>query len=273
MLMLDRRLVVFTVLTSASVVLAAETPVAPGDPKGGESAAGNPCCVAVPRDGWWPGYHKAMLKREKRPDAKVVFLGDSITMMWRSQSGYEGGTPVWEKYYAKMPAVNLGISGDQTQNVLWRITAGGDLDGLDPKVLVLLVGINNYHLGKNTPAQTAEGIRTIVQTVRGKLPQTRILLLGLFPAGREPSHPWRSFAKGVNQIIAEFADRQWVFYLDLGGRFVEADGSIQKEKLRDFLHLSERGYGIWAEAMQPYLDDLLYNEGHGAIWKTVIHRR
>jgi lysophospholipase L1-like esterase len=227
----------------------------------------NPCCVPAPRDGWWPAYHAGMLKREKRADAQVVFLGDSITMMWRSQSGYEGGTPVWQKHYAPLKAANLGISGDCTQNVLWRITAGGDLDGLRPKVLVLLIGINNFHLGKNTPQETAAGIGRIVEVVQEKLPHTQILLLGLFPAGQQPTHPWRAWARQVNAIIAQRADWRRVFYLDIGPRFVEPDGTISKTKLRDYLHLSEKGYWIWAEAMKPYLDDLLENQGRGAVWR------
>ncbi len=209
-----------------------------------------------------------MLKREKRPDAQVVFLGDSITMMWRSQSGYEGGTPVWQQHYAPLHAANLGISGDRTQNVLWRITEGGDLDGLNPKVLVLLIGINNFHQGKNTPEQTAQGVARIVEVVQQKLPYTRILLLGLFPAGQKPDHPWRGFARGVNARISKLADGRRVFYLDLWDRFVNPDGTISKAIFRDYLHLSEKGYAVWAEAMKPYLDDLLTGDGQGAVWRS-----
>ncbi|MEN6302888.1 MAG: GDSL-type esterase/lipase family protein, partial [Armatimonadia bacterium] len=101
-------------------------------------------CTPLKRVDWADAYHQAMLVREKKPDLQLVFLGDSITMMWRSQSGYEGGTPVWEQYYAPRKAGNFGISGDRTEHILWRITEGGDLDGLNPRVLVLLIGINNY---------------------------------------------------------------------------------------------------------------------------------
>lgn len=208
-----------------------------------------------------------MLAREPRQGVQVVFLGDSITMMWRSQSGYEGGTPVWEKYYAPRGAANLGISGDRTEHLLWRLTAGGDLDGLSPKVAVLLIGINNLLQEKHAPQQVAEGIATIVTYLRAKLPQTRLLLLGDFPLWESPAHEHRAWVKQLNLLIAPLADRKRVWYLDLGPRFVEPDGRIVKEKLRDGLHLSEKGYWIWAEAMEPYLVDLLEGDGQGEVWR------
>ncbi len=227
----------------------------------------NPACIPVARVDWAAPYHSAMLKREPRGDLDVAFLGDSITMMWRTQSGYEGGTPVWEKYYGKLKAANYGISGDRTEHILWRITEGGDLEGVNPRVLVLLIGINNLISGKYTPEQTAEGIQTIVPQLTAKLPHTRVLLLGVFPCWAEASNPTRKLVQDTNAIICKLEDRKRVFYLDIGARFVEPDGSIVKAKLRDLLHLSEQGYEIWASAMQPYLDDLLHNDGKGEIWQ------
>ena len=229
-----------------------------------------PTCIPTKRTDWADGYHKGMLLREKRADLQVVFLGDSITMMWRSQSGYEGGTPVWEQHYAPLRAGNFGISGDRTENVLWRITEGGDLDGLDPKVLVLLIGINNLIGGKNTPDQTAKGVTTIVSYLRTKLPNTKILLLGLFPCWERPDNPTRAQVRETNRLIMPLEDLDRVYYLDIGDRFLEPDGFIKKEKLRDLLHLSEIGYRIWAETMDPYLDDLLKNGGKGALWKQRV---
>lgn len=178
-----------------------------------------------------------------------------------------GGTPVWEKYYAPRGAANLGISGDRTEHLLWRITAGGDLNGLNPKVLVLLIGINNLLQQSNSPQQVAEGITTIIGYLKNKLPNTHLLLLGDFPCMEKPDNPARKWAKDLNALIAPLADRQRVWYLDIGPKFVEPDGVILKEKLRDLLHLSEKGYWIWAETMEPYLLDLLENGGKGAVWE------
>lgn len=226
----------------------------------------NPCCTPLKRTDWAESYHAAMLEREKKAGVQLVFLGDSITMMWRSQSGYEGGTPVWEKYYAPRGAANLGISGDRTEHVLWRITEGGDLDGLSPKVLVLMIGINNRLQNNNTPAEVAAGIKTIVDYIKVKLATTKLLLLGDFPCWEQPTDPARQWVKDVNALIAPLADRQRVWYLDIGPKFLEPDGTIVKAKLRDMLHLSEIGYGLWAEAMEPYLVDLLDHEGKGEVW-------
>ena len=234
--------------------------------KYGLAQSRNPACIPAARDGWWPAYHRGMLAREKRGETDLVFLGDSITMMWRSQSGYEGGTPVWQKYYGRSKAANLGISGDETEHILWRITEGHDLDGLSPKVLVLLIGINNLNRG-DTPEQTAEGIVAIVGYLGKVLPHTKVLLLGVFPCGKSPKHPIRERVRRTNRIISKLADDKQVYYLDIGDKFVEPDGTIESGKLRDLLHLSEKGYEIWAAAMEPYLNDLLTAGGQGAMWR------
>lgn len=249
-------------LSIVAPVLAQDWPWA----KYGLPESKNPCCIPLKRTDWAEQYHTNMLATEKKPDRQIVFLGDSITMMWRSQSGYEGGTPVFEKYYAPRNACNLGISGDRTEHVLWRITEGGDLDGLNPKVLVLLIGINNLLQCNNKPADVAEGIQTIVNYLKVKLPDTKILLLGDFPLWEKPTDPARQWVKDLNVLIKPLADRQRVWYLDMGPKFLEPDGTISKIKLRDLLHLSEIGYGIWAETMEPYLVDLLDNGGKGSVW-------
>ncbi len=212
-------------------------------------------CTPVPRGSWWPNYHKNMLKRENQK-CKVLFLGDSITMMWRSQSGYEGGTKVWNKHYSKLPAANYGISGDKTENVLWRISDSNDLQGTNPKVVVLLIGINNLLQG-DSPQDVAAGIKETVAVLRKKLPQSTILLLGVFPCWKSPKHPIRAKVKTTNTLIKPLDDGKKVFYLDIGSVFLEKDGSIDKKILRDYLHLSEKGYERWAEAMDPTLKKLL----------------
>lgn len=212
-------------------------------------------CIPVPRGTWWPNNHKNMLKREPK-NMKVMFLGDSITMMWRSQSGYEGGTNVWNEYYKDIPAGNYGISGDKTEHVLWRITTSDDLKGTNPKVVVLLIGINNL-LQKDTPENTSAGITKIVKVIRKKLPESKILLLAVFPCWKSPKHPMRGKVKTVNKTIAKLADDKNIFFLDIGDVLLEKDGSISKKVLRDGLHPGEEGYRRWAKAMEPTLESLL----------------
>ena len=233
----------------------------------GMAPSENPACIPAPRGEWWPTYHANMLAREPIEDARVIFLGDSITMMWRSQSGFEGGTEAWEQYYAPLPAANLGISGDRTEHILWRITEGHDLDGASPEVLVLQIGINNHLQRHDSPEQVAAGIGRIVEYLRERLPETRILLLGLFPCWEQPGNPSRVWVRETNTLIAPLAERERVWFADIGDAFVEPDGTISREKLRDLLHLSLKGYFIWAETMQPYLDDLLEGDGSAAVWQ------
>ncbi len=212
-------------------------------------------CVPKARDQWWPNYFKNMLRNEPR-NTDLVFLGDSITMMWRTQSGFEGGSKVWDEYYKPLNACNYGISGDKTETILWRLTEGRNMDGFNPRVCVLLIGINNLLQG-STPENTAAGIKTIVETLRGSHPQMKILLLGIFPCWQKADNPVRQKVKDTNAIISKLGDGKNVFYADIGAVFLEEDGSISKEILRDYLHLSEKGYERWAKAMRPHLDPLL----------------
>ncbi len=212
-------------------------------------------CKPVPRGDWWPNYFKNMLQRESR-NTGLVFLGDSITMMWRTQSGFEGGSNVWDKYYKPLNACNYGISGDKTENILWRLTEGRNMEGFNPRVCVFLIGINNLLQG-STPENTAAGITAIVQRLRADHPDMKILLLGIFPCWQKPENPVRQKVKDTNAIIAGLHDGKQVFFADIGAVFLEKDGSISKEILRDYLHLSGKGYQRWAEAMQPHLEPLL----------------
>jgi len=237
------------------------------------AASTNSACVPIQRTDWALDYHKGMLGLKNKDKVAVLFLGDSIMNdIWRSRSlSYaervkEGGNPVWQKYYAPLPAANFGISGDETGNLLWRITDGRALDGFHPKVVVLMIGINNLIRGQ-TPEHTAEGIATVVKTVKSKLPDTKILLLGVFPCWQPATHPIREKVRRTNALICPLHDGQQVFYLDVGHVFVEPDGNILKEKLQDTLHPSEKGYALWAEAMELYLSDLLTSGGKGKMWE------
>lgn len=185
--------------------------------------------------------------------AKVLFIGDSITEAWEYN-----GKDVWARYYESRGAVNIGIGGDQTQHVLWRLDHG-NLNGLNPKAAVIMIGTNNvgnsYGNGSTVP-QIAEGVAAIVQKLRDKLPQMRILLLGIFPRGSLPN-PMRGDLLQVNQIIKKLADGQNVIYLDFGDRFLDRDGSIPTSLMPDYLHLTPAGYQIWAESIEAQLSSLL----------------
>ena len=203
-------------------------------------------------DGGWQDRHKLLNKRaaEAGDKAEVIFIGDSITQGWEGE-----GKEAWAKYYAHRHAVNLGIGGDRTQHVLWRLDHG-NLDGLKPKAVVLMIGTNNSNGEDNTPAQIAEGVTAIVKRLREKLPDTKILLLAIFPRSENFSAQRGKLAM-INQVIRKLADDKNVFWVDFGHRFLSDDGTLPRELMPDYLHLSKRGYEIWAEAIEDKLASIL----------------
>ncbi len=190
--------------------------------------------------------HKSFLAQTKKGHIDLLFVGDSITLGWNVNT-------VWQRSYGPRNAANFGIGGDRTQHVLWRIQ-NGELDGIEPKVTVLMIGTNNLH--DDTPDEIALGIKTIVAELRIRLPKTQVLLLGVFPRSRKPDAA-RDRIKTINEKIGRLDDGSHVRYLDIGKAFMNADGTISPEVMPDFLHLSTRGYRIWAEAMEPALWSML----------------
>ena len=204
----------------------------------------------------WMERHLKFVAQAKEGGIDVLFMGDSITDFWRNR-----GSNVWNKYYAPMHAANFGISGDRTQHVLWRIE-NGELDGIKPKVAVLLIGTNNTgkeHDGttiRNTVPETIEGVQAVVAAIRAKLPDTKILLLGIFPRGTL-DNPQRAEVALINTVISKLDDGDKVRFLDIGSKFLEADGTLPQSVMPDLLHPNEHGYQLWADAMNPTLDEMM----------------
>ena len=204
---------------------------------------------AAPRgdDGWKKRQASFNEKvKEVGNKAQVIFIGDSITQGWEGE-----GKEIWAERYAKFEAVNLGIGGDRTQHVLYRLD-NGNLEGLSPKAAVLMIGTNNSNGEDNTAEQIAEGVRAIVQKLRTKLPSTKILLVPIFPRG-ENVNPQRGKINQANQIIQKLADGQNVLWVDFGHKFITEEGRIPRDIMPDYLHLSKKGYQIWADSIQEPL--------------------
>ncbi len=215
------------------------------------SAEENP--AAVPQSGmgadWWRQRHESMNERVKQGNVDLLFIGDSITHAWESD-----GKDVWDKYYAKRNAVNLGIGGDQTQHVLWRLQ-NGNIDGISPKLAVMMIGTNNS--GHMTPEQIAGGVEAITQYLREKLPEMKILLLGIFPRGADNNDRQRQVNAKASEIFSKLADGTNVFYLDIGPKFLDAEGKLSTETMPDLLHLTPASYQIWADAIEPTVKELM----------------
>lgn len=230
---------------------AAQTPA----PAAKESAAKvNSAIVPVSRTGGSTNRQAQVLQRAKENpgECDIVFIGDSITQGWEG-----GGKNVWAKYYGNRKCLNFGVGGDRTQHVLWRFEQG-QLDGIKPKAAVLMIGTNNSNGQDNTESEILEGIQQIVKQIRERLPNTKILVLGIFPRSQNFSAQ-RGKILQINQALARIAGDKMVFYVDFGSQLIESDGTISKSIMPDSLHLSEQGYEIWARAIEPKLKELLAN--------------
>ena len=208
----------------------------------------NPAITPMNRD---VDRHKKFLAIAKKGGVEVLFLGDSITQGWE-----QNGSKAWKKHFEPLKAANFGIGGDQTGHVLWRLTEGKELEGITPKVAVLMIGTNNS--GRDSAKEIAEGITQIVKTIQEKSPTTKVLLLGIFPRGEKAGTKIREKLGDINKIVAKLDDGgKTVKYLDIGKKFLQDDGSLSKDIMPDYLHLSPRGYEIWAEAITPTLTEML----------------
>jgi len=193
--------------------------------------------------------HQGFLEIAKKGGVDFLLLGDSITDGWRGK----GGKAVYAEHFEPLKAANFGIGGDRTQHVLWRLQ-NGELDGITPKLCMLMIGTNN---GKDSAEDVAAGITAIIKEIQKKSPTTKVLLLGIFPRGEKPN-PGREKNDKVNTIVAKLDDGgKTVKYLDIGAKFMAEDKSISKDIMPDFLHLSEAGYKIWADAVLPTVKELL----------------
>ncbi|HEU5162599.1 MAG TPA: GDSL-type esterase/lipase family protein [Thermoanaerobaculia bacterium] len=197
--------------------------------------------------------HRENLARGASGPIGVLFLGDSITEGWF----WGGNREIWDASFGTMQPANFGIGGDQTQHVLWRIEHG-ELDGIAPRVVVLMIGTNNIGY---PAAEIQKGVHAIVRQVREKLPESRLLLLGIFPRGADPADPqvaeMRAKIDLVNASLAALDDGDRVRYVDLGPRLMERNGTLAPSIMPDALHLSAAGYRIWADAIAPILKEMM----------------
>ncbi|MEC8861772.1 MAG: GDSL-type esterase/lipase family protein, partial [Planctomycetota bacterium] len=153
-------------------------------------------------------------------------------------------------------ALNLGFSGDRTENVLWRLQHGA-VEEISPKLAVIMIGTNNTGHRQDPPKETSAGIQAIVGELMKQLPDTKILLLAIFPRGEKPDDRLRKNNDGINEIIAGYADYEKVFFLDINDKFLTQDGTLPKSIMPDLLHPNDKGYAIWAETIEPTIAKLM----------------
>ena len=209
-------------------------------------AGANSAIIPAPQMGWLTRFQKNIDDSHAMPKVDLIFDGDSITDGWR---GGAGG--LWNKNYAKLNAFDFGISGNATGDVIWRVQ-NGQVDGLHPKLVVLLIGTNNMY--SSSTEQIAGGVVAGVNEYRKHLPDASILVLGILPRGNKATDPLRAKVKAINQIISKSADGKKVFFVDFGDQLLTSDGTYGPPMTNDFLHPGLPGYEVWIKAIQPIID-------------------
>lgn len=206
------------------------------------------------KDGVQMKRHNLFKKRIAEGAGEVVFIGDSITHFWETKKS-------WKKHFGagSRKALNLGISADRTEHVLWRITEGGELDGYEAKVVVLLIGTNNaghHTFEKEPPVDTVHGIKKIIHVIRTKQPKARVLLTAIFPRGASKDDPYRLRNETVNDAIKEFCNGKTVVWCDFNDALVDEKGD-SKKYFHDRLHPSDNGYEVIESMLVPIIDEAL----------------
>ncbi|MFI4910892.1 MAG: GDSL-type esterase/lipase family protein [Sedimentisphaeraceae bacterium JB056] len=193
----------------------------------------------------------------------LVMIGDSITYRWLTN-----GKAVWDEYYLPRKTLNLGYDGDRTQYVLWRLD-NGELDNIDPKLAILLIGTNNSNTRKNTAEQIANGVMAVICKIREKLPDTKLLVLSILP--RADLRQYRDKTDTSNaamnlhwlkvrrasEIVSQVSDNEKIFFLDVSEAFLDDQGRVSRDYMPDLIHPSEEGYRRWAQAMEPTINKLI----------------
>lgn len=208
------------------------------------------------KTGWtlWMKHHEQRCRWVAEKEVNLLMIGDSIVFRWDRV-----GRPVWDQFYGKRKAVNIGSSGDRTKHMLWHFQNGG-LAGMkdkNPKVVLMMIGTNNRGIPELQGYDTAYGILALLKEIHAQLPESKILLLPIFPRGDSPKDPGRQRNEQINQIIKTYVDGETVHWLDLRQVFLKEDGSLNRELMPDGLHPGKEGFVAWAKAMEPTIQKML----------------
>jgi lysophospholipase L1-like esterase len=195
--------------------------------------------------------HEGFVEIAKKGDIDLLLHGDSITDWWVQG---DANTAVFNKYFGQYKTANFAIAGDTTQGLLWGLK-NGEGQGFQPKAVMLMIGTNST--GNSTGPEIAEGIGAVVLEMRKDFPDAKILLLAVFPRGL-PGDPVREKIAEINRIISKLDDQKHVFYMDIGPKFLDANGAFLPDSFRaDNLHPQAKGYEIWGEAVKDKIAELM----------------
>ncbi len=201
-------------------------------------------------DAWWMPRHKHMVETMAREKPDFVIMGDSITGAWEKE-----GKEAWDKSIASLKACSFGNGGDGVEHLLWRVENSGIGTDFQPKLVTLLIGVNN--LFNADAVDIAAGTKKLIEEIRKRSPSTKVLVLGVFPVGEKAGDIRRQMIKNVNAQYEKLADNTNIFFLDFGSSFLEPDGSISKDMMFDYVHCTPKGYAIYTEKLLPKVKEIL----------------
>ena len=239
----------------------------------GGAGASNPAANPLSRDNtpWWHARHEEKLAQAREGHVDLVFLGDSIMQDWEEHGppAWRDFAPEWQRFYGDRHALNLGFKGDTTASLLWRILHG-EVDGIEPKVAVILIGANNNGRAHWSAEQTLGGIDAVIAAVHRKLPATRILLLSVLPSDRSAwvDETTAAINRGLAQRYGAGADPA-VTYADVTGVFMQGSRLDRAAFLDGYLtppdpllHPTAQAQARLSEAIEPALARLMGDRVH-----------
>ena len=205
------------------------------------------------KDEWWQKRFVEKNEQLKKGDAELLLIGDSITHGWDNAGAKEAR----EKYLDCWKWVNLGFSGDRTEHVLWRLE-NGPMDAVKPKAIMLMIGTNNIGHGSSAPKDAADGVQAIVKKLGTLYPEAKILVLNVFPRDEKPDGNGRKQINEINALLPELLkDQKNVTLMSINAAFLDADGTLPKSVMPDFLHPQAGGYMTWGGLVHPVLKLML----------------
>ncbi len=205
--------------------------------------------------------HEQLLAKRKQGRIDIYFEGDSITRRWGA-ADYPQLLANWKDNFFGWNAADFGWGADRVENILWRLE-NGELDDVNPKVIVLLAGTNNVgnRLSPEGPdatvADVTRGLAAILQVMKAKAPGAVIILMGIFP--RNDNMAVMPEINRVNLNLSKMADGQKIRYMNINDKLADADGKLYDGMMnaKDQLHPTVKGYQVWADALKPVLTELL----------------
>lgn len=200
-------------------------------------------------DDWWLLRHQQKLAECQVMQGKldVLFIGDSITHAWEVE-----GDPAWQQHVASLKALNLGYAGDRTEHLLWRIQ-NGEINNLLPKWVIVLIGTNNAGHRHDPPEEIAAGVKAILDELKQRLPNSKIILMAIFPRSRNTSKRMRNRVDSANTLIKQYSDGKQVMWLDINHHFLTDDGVLLESVMPDLLHPNAAQYYVWAKAVLSFI--------------------